>query len=463
MLFCFTDKKTNAIALEPVLTSDFTHWFAKQSVATQTWLQAQHFKAQDQQFICCPGDNAHIEKVIIGIKDWEDPWLMAAAPLSLPVADYYVTGIDDEKILTRIFTAWGKGAYQFTKYKAPTRKAARLFVDPSLVSLSAISHDIESHHVVRDLISTPCEDMTPADLAEYAQALAKQYDAKFHCIVGDDALTKENLHAIVAVGRAACVASRLIDFTWGDEQDPHVTLIGKGVCFDTGGLNIKPGRGMALMSKDMGGAAHVLGLAKRIMSNQLKIHLRVLVPAVENAIAGNSYRPGDIIASHSGKSIEIVDTDAEGRLVLADAISYALSTADKPDVLIDFATLTGAARVAVGTDIAAYFTNDETLASQLQVQVDTWRDYMWRLPLFQAYRQEIDSVHANIRNCTASGYGGAIIAALFLQDFIDSSLPWLHIDLMAWNSQAKPGRPIGGEAMGLTSVYQWLASCYANR
>jgi len=260
--------------------------------------------------------------------------------------------------------------------------------------------------------------------------------------------------AIFTVGRASYNSPRLIDIQWGDKKAPKLTLVGKGVCFDTGGLNLKPNNGMLLMKKDMGGAAHVLGLAKMIMQANLPVCLRVLIPAVENAISGDSFRPGDIITMRNGKTVEITDTDAEGRLILADALVEACS--EKPDLLIDFATLTGAARVAVGTEIAALFTNNDILAKSIASFAQQNNDPIWRMPLYRDYLRLLDSQVADMTNCANTSYGGAITAAVFLQEFLDAEIPWMHFDIMAWNVLPRPGHPVGGEAMGLRAVFEYL-------
>ncbi|MDH5558516.1 MAG: leucyl aminopeptidase family protein, partial [Alphaproteobacteria bacterium] len=300
-------------------------------------------------------------------------------------------------------------------------------------------------------------DMGPADLAQAAQDLAGEFNAEFAVTVGEE-LLERNYPAIHAVGRAAAVAPRLIDMRWGDPGHPRVTLVGKGVCFDTGGLDLKPSRGMALMKKDMGGAATVLGLARMIMATGLPVRLRVLVPAVENSVSGNAMRPRDILQTRKGLTVEVGNTDAEGRLVLADALTEAMT--DKPDLLLDFATLTGAARAAVGTGIAAMFTPDDNLAADLYRHSVVEDDPVWRLPLWKPYRRMIDSKVADINNSGDSPYAGAITAALFLSEFVDEGLSWAHFDIMAWNPSPRPGRPEGGEAMAMRAAFSAIKERY---
>jgi len=303
----------------------------------------------------------------------------------------------------------------------------------------------------------PTCDLGPNELEEVAADLAKAFDATISVTTGDDLLTK-NLNTIHAVGRAAEKEPRLIDVTWGDEKHAKVTLVGKGVCFDTGGLDIKPSGAMLTMKKDMGGAAHVLGLGQMIMESGLKIRLRILIPAVENNIAGNAFRPGDIITSYEGTTIEVGNTDAEGRLVLCDAL--ALANEEKPDLIIDFATLTGAARVALGADVPPFFTDDEQLNIDLPKYSLAEHDPLWPLPLYAPYKKLLNSTVADLNNVASSGFGGAITAALFLKHFVGNNIPWIHFDVYAWNATTRPGRPKGGEAMGIRAIFEYLTNKY---
>jgi leucyl aminopeptidase len=310
--------------------------------------------------------------------------------------------------------------------------------------------------LVRDLENQPANHMMPQHLAVAAEQLARTFEADFSEIVGE-ALLEQNYPAIHAVGRASAHAPRLLKLQWGKPEHPAVTLVGKGVCFDTGGLDIKPSQYMRLMKKDMGGAAHVLGLARLIMQLQLPVHLRVLIPAVDNAIGGDAFRPGDILATRAGKSVEVDNTDAEGRLVLCDALADAVS--HKPDLLLDFATLTGAARVALGTEIPVFFSNNQALTAKLQAVSAEAEELIWNLPLHRPYFEQLKSGCADLTNSGGS-YGGAITAALFLNEFVPESIPWAHFDVMAWNTRERAGRPVGGEAMGLFAVYHYLeATC----
>jgi leucyl aminopeptidase len=308
--------------------------------------------------------------------------------------------------------------------------------------------------LARDLANTPAGDLGPEELAGEAMRVAKAAGARHRVIVGDDLLA-ENYPTIHAVGRASTRAPRLVDIVWGDEAAPKVTLVGKGVCFDTGGLDLKTASGMRLMKKDMGGAAIVLGLAQAIMDTGLPVRLRVLLPCVENAVSGNAMRPLDIVRTRKGLTVEVGNTDAEGRLILCDALAEA--STENPELLIDMATLTGAARVALGPELAALFCNDQALAKGLLAAAVAEEDPMWRMPLWRPYRKMIDSKVADINNVSESTHAGAITAALYLQEFVDPGIPWAHLDVMAWNPQSRPGRPEGAEATALRALYAHIA------
>jgi len=305
-------------------------------------------------------------------------------------------------------------------------------------------------------VNTPAGDMMPEHLSEEMQALASEHGAKFSEVIGDDLLA-ENFPTIHMVGRASVHAPRMLDMTWGDENHPKLTLVGKGVCFDSGGLDLKPAAGMRLMKKDMGGAAHVLGLASLIMSTELPVKLRVLIPAVENAVSNNAFRPGDIVTTRKGLTVEIDNTDAEGRLVLCDAL--ALADDEKPDLIIDFATLTGAARVALGLEVPGFYSTDDEFAADLMQQGDITEDAVWRLPLHQDYASYLKGSISDLVNCSPTPFGGSITAALYLQNFVENS-SWVHFDVGAWNDRPRPGRPKGGEAMGIRAVLQALQNRY---
>ena len=350
---------------------------------------------------------------------------------------------------------FGLACYRFERYKKRDRGLPTL-VWPTGADKADVTRQLEATFLGRDLVNTPAEDMGPTALAEAARKLARQHGARCTVTVGDKLLEK-NYPTIHTVGRAAADAPRLIDLRWGRPSDPKVTLVGKGVCFDSGGLDIKPAGGMLLMKKDMGGAAIVLGLAHAIMSAGLRVRLRVLVPAVENAISGNAFRPLDVIRTRKGITVEVGNTDAEGRLILCDALAEASS--ERPELLLDYATLTGAARVALGTELPALFSSSDAWADEL---IDAGRevhDPYWRMPLHRPYRRQLESRVADMSNVGGS-YGGAITAALFLAAFVDPEVAWSHVDVMAWNLDNQPGRPAGGEPMGLRAAYEALARRY---
>ncbi|MCC8987007.1 MAG: leucyl aminopeptidase family protein, partial [Candidatus Contendobacter sp.] len=410
-------------------------------------------------FSLVPGPDGQLRAVVAGIKDADDLWALGGLPASLPEGDYRLEAAFAPRQLDRLTLGWALGAYQFARYKTPKRTMARLALDPRCDS-DRIRRWIDAVQLVRDLINTPAEDLMPEHLAETVQALGQQFGATVAQTIGDELLTG-NFPLIHAVGRASAHPPRLLDLRWGDPHHPKLTLVGKGVCFDTGGLDLKPSSAMRLMKKDMGGAATALGLARLIMSAHLPVRLRVLIAAVDNAVAGNAFRPGDVIRSRRGLTVEIHNTDAEGRLILCDALTEAGS--EQPDILIDFATLTGAARTALGTAMPALFCNDETLATDLLSAAAREQDPLWRLPLHQPYREMLDSKIADIANAADSSYAGAITAALFLKEFVQERIPWAHFDLMAWNLKTRPGQPEGGEAMAMRAVFGWLEQHYGSQ
>ena len=353
----------------------------------------------------------------------------------------------------RLLLGWGLGAYRFVRYKPADRPAARLLIDPED---EPVLDEVEAVALCRDLVNTPAGDLLPHDLEHEARTLASACDMQVAVTTGAD-LLRENFRVIHAVGRASASEPRLIDLRWGDPAHPRVTLVGKGVCFDSGGLDLKSATGMRWMKKDMGGAAHVLGLARLIATRRLPVALRVLVPAVENAVASNAYRPGDVLRAYDGTTIEVDNTDAEGRLILCDAL--ALARQEESELIVDFATLTGAARVALGTELPAMFATHDAVAQGISDAGQRCEDPVWRLPLHAPYRNLLDSGIADVVNAPATPQGGAITAALFLERFVGDT-PWVHFDIMAWNQRARPGHPVGGEAMGLRAVHGYLADRY---
>jgi len=456
MLNCFvtqTDTLATPILLLP--QKQTADWLAQQNEFTRNWLHAtNNLRLDAGTVLLLPNSDGKLSRIVCCIADERDLWSVAALPFSLPPGTYSLERVPDE---VRFCLAWGLGAYQFTRYKASTKTPAQLLLsDPA--KAAQIFNIVESTYWVRDLINTPTDDLGPSELAHEAVLLAKDYGAKLSQVIGPE-LLKQNYAMIYTVGRASDDAPRLVDLHWGSKSHPKLTLVGKGVCFDTGGLNLKPSSNMALMKKDMAGAAHALGLARMVMQAKLPVCLRVLLPMVENAVSGGAYRPGDVIKSRKGLTIEIGNTDAEGRLVLADALAEAVT--DQPDLLIDFSTLTGAARVALGTELAALFTNRDELAEKLQRHAEEEFDPLWRLPLYKPYRELLNSSIADMNNASSDGYGGAITAALFLKEFVPEEIPWIHFDMMAWNLKGRAGRPVGGEAHTLRALFAYLQSRFA--
>jgi leucyl aminopeptidase len=447
-----------SVNLTLIQTEELQPWLANQSELIKNWIRQTGFMAKPDTVCLIPTSNAQLAQVLAGCKRVDDFWAVGALPKLLPPGNYTLTNTLTPKQHQHIGIAWELGAYQFERYKKSDKTLAKLTGQPDKHQ-ELINHFVQSQYLVRDLINTPMEHMGPAELAAAADTLCATFSgASIKHIVGDELLT-QNYPAIHTVGRASAHKPRLIDLRWGNPSHPKLTLVGKGVCFDSGGLDLKPASNMLIMKKDMGGAAHVLGLGRLIMATNLPVSLRVLIPAVENAVSANAYRPGDVINTRKGLTVEIGNTDAEGRLVLADALTEAVS--EQPDLIIDFATLTGAARVAMGTDVPAFFTDNNALANQLMQHAENEQDPLWRLPLYAPYRSLLDSPIADINNAGSGSYGGAITAALFLKEFVPAATPWIHLDLMAWNLSNRPGRPEGGEAMGLRAIYQMLCEKYS--
>lgn len=455
-------KPTNsaAIPILPLIVGDhFLSWIAKQSAERQNWLQATQFTAKPGSFLLIPNAQGGLEAVLLGLTDSSDFWALGALPGKLPLGEYRLDDVlclFTAEDLWRAHLAWGLGCYRFDVYKKTKTALPSLAIDGSC-DLSDLELWKAAYFQVRDLINTPAQDLAPLDLAKHAEQLAKQFKAKIHVIEGE-ALQKQGFNAIYTVGKAASRASCLVDLTWGDTSAPKLTLVGKGICFDSGGLDIKNSAGMLTMKKDMGGAALCLGLARLIMGKQLPIRLRVLLACAENAVDGNSYRPGDVIRMRNGRSVEVTNTDAEGRLVLADGLAYACE--EKPDLLLDFATLTAAARVALGPDLPAIFSNHQKTANDVLAAAEITQDYLWQLPLHQRYKNYLASSVADIANASSNGFAGTIVAALFLQQFVDPSVNWLHVDSFAWNQEELPGRPKGGEALALRALFHYLVESF---
>jgi len=422
--------------------------------AQQTFLEATGFEPKPGRTAILPDAKGAVGAVLFGIEAEDahhrDPLLVGKLPGQLPAGLYHFA--NDPGDLTRAAFAWIAGQYRFSRYKKGSAKEV-LFVVPSGVDGEAVTQAAEATTIARDLINTPANDLGPAELETAIRDLAKRHRAKVTAIVGDD-LLKQNFPMIHAVGAASPRAPRLVDLVWGNEKHPKVTLVGKGVCFDTGGLDLKPSSSMLLMKKDMGGAAAAIGLAHMIMAARLPVRLRLLVPAVENAVAGNAFRPGDVFPTRKGLTVEIGNTDAEGRLILCDALT--LADEEAPVILADFATLTGAARVALGPDLPPVYTHDDALAAELAAAGMAVGDPVWRLPLWQPYASGLDSKVADMNNVTTGGFAGSITAALYLARFVEKAGSWLHADVFGWVPSEKPGRPQGGEMQAARALFEVL-------
>ncbi|MGQ0685267.1 leucyl aminopeptidase family protein [Bradyrhizobium sp.] len=427
------------------------------SAEGQKFAAASGFAAKPGKCLLVPAADGAIAQAIFGLEEESaksrDPFRVGALPGLLPAGTYRFANAPHDARLAAL--AFALGSYRFARYRKADKPDVRL-VPPDGVDAAELTRIVEAAFLARDLINTPSNDMGPAELEAAARDVAKRFGAKFGCIEGHE--LKQDFPLIHAVGMASTRSPRLIDFTWGDAAHPRVTLVGKGVCFDTGGLDLKPSSGMLIMKKDMGGAANVLALAQMVMDAKLKLRLRVLIPAVENAVAGNAFRPLDIFKSRKGITVEIGNTDAEGRLVLADAL--ALADEEKPDLLVDLGTLTGAARVALGPDLPPFYTNDETLASDVARLARQENDPLWRMPLWPAYDSWLDSKVADITNAPSGSFAGSITCALFLQRFVETAKSWLHVDIFGWTPSAKPGRPEGGECQAARAIYKLLSERY---
>ncbi len=442
--------------LRVITRAEYTDWVNHQTQTVQDWLENLRFSPEVGKTVLIPQENHHLLALVIRGESVMDS--LAAAYDCLPAGDYYSEGLTGFDFIQAAI-GWGLQGYKFERYKKNrTSFSKRLIVSDQ--ALEIILNYCQAHYLIRDLINTPAEDMGPSELALWAEKIAQESNAQFECITGQDLLNK-NFPAIHAVGRASDDEPRLIQFSWGNPKNPKVTLIGKGVCFDTGGLDLKDAEGMRWMKKDMGGAAHVLGLAKLIMAAQLPIYLTVYIPAVENAVAGNAYRPGDVIKTRKGLTVEIGNTDAEGRVILSDALC--LASENQAELIIDFATLTGAARVALGADLPALFSNDQKFSSLILEMGLKYEDPLWPMPLHQPYKAHLKSNIADLNNMSKVSYGGAITAALFLENFVGENITWCHIDLMAFNTSSRPGKPEGGEAMALRAVFHAIEKKYGTQ
>ncbi len=442
-----------------VTEAGLQEWLARQPASAAAWVRANGFQAERNRVLAIPEEGGGIGGALVGLGPLRHPeeiklWHAAGLSDRLPPQTYHLKSPLPPPAATHFVLGWLVGAYRLSRYRsalAPARRAT--LVPPAGADVRYAEVAFEATTLARDLINCPANDLGPAELAEAAVELADRFGARARILVGDE-LQLHDYPLVHAVGAASPRLPRLVDFRWGEKQAPRVTLVGKGVCFDTGGLDLKPSAGMLLMKKDMGGAACVLGLAHMLMSLGAPIQLRVLIPAVENSIGGRAYRPGDILRTRKGLTVEVGNTDAEGRLVLADALTEADS--ERPDLLIDLATLTGAARVALGPELPAAFGTDETVLAALRSHGDAEADPVWPMPLWTGYEEELASKNADLSNVATTPFAGSIIGALFLKRFVTATPSWLHVDLYAWNPKERPGRPVGAEAQCVRSLYRLI-------
>ncbi|HEY4124990.1 MAG TPA: leucyl aminopeptidase family protein [Rhizomicrobium sp.] len=453
----FAPRAKGAVPLHAVTAAGLPKFLGQRDKRHAQWLRQSGFTAKEGEIRLIPDEAGGISAAVLGLGKGEDSLALAAFSESLPAGTYVLGDVPAPFGGTNVLIAWALGTYSFTRYRKAKRETPKL-VPPKDGDAAEASRIAQGIFLARDLINTPANDMGPAELAAAAKALAKTHGAKISIIEGE-ALRKQNFPLIVAVGQGSDRAARLIDISWGPAKAPKVTLVGKGVCFDSGGLDLKPSSAMLTMKKDMGGAATVLGLAHMIMDAKLKLRLRVLIPAVENSVSANAYRPGDVFSSRKGLTVEIGNTDAEGRLVLADALT--LADDEKPDLLIDLATLTGAARSATGMELPPFFTDDETLAADFAASGKQVNDNVWRLPLWRGYESALNSDIADLTNNPNYNLAGAITAALFLNRFVEKAKSWMHLDIPAWNDRPRPGRRKGAEANTARALYALLKSRYA--
>ena len=450
----FEPGSEKALPLFAVLQNDVSTFLKRLPPAHSAWLRATGFAAKDGELSLLPGEAGELAGAVLGLGKGRDRHALALFSERLPSGIYRLDNVPAEFAGARALYAWAIGTYRFERYRSRSPGAGRRedprLVVPEGVDAEAISKVAEGVFLARDLVNTPANDMGPAELEQAVRNVAEAHGAAIHVIEGD-ALLNADYPLIHTVGRASPRAPRLIDLTWGEDQDPKLTLVGKGVCFDTGGLDLKSASGMATMKKDMGGAACALGLAKMIMASAIPVRLRVLIPAVENSVSGTAYRPGDVLPSRKGLFVEIGNTDAEGRLVLADALAEADKEA--PILMFCLATLTGAARAATGMEVPPFFTDDDDLAADLMNKGLEENDAVWRLPLWRSYETAIDSSIADVNNAPEYPLAGAITAALFLDRFVSKTKSWAHFDIPAWTDRPKPGRRRGAEANAIRAMF----------
>jgi leucyl aminopeptidase len=452
----FARSARTATPLHAVTTAGLKAFLARLPKRDAAVLKATGFAARDGELKLIPNASGGLAAAVLGLGKGEDFYALANFSEQLPAGTYRFADVPKAQGGANGALAWALGTYQFTRYKKGKAQGAKLSL-PKDVDGEEVSRIAEAVAFGRDLIATPPNDMGPEELAGAVRDLAKKHGAKFSVTVGE-ALLKESYPLIHAVGKGSARAPRLARLVWGRAGAPKVTLVGKGVCFDTGGYDLKPAAGMLSMKKDMGGAAAVLAVADMIMGAKLDIRLSVFVPAVENSVSGTAYRPSDVFPSRKGLTVEIGNTDAEGRLVLADAIAEA--DEDAPELLIDIATLTGAARVATGFELPPFFTDDEALAADLMTHANATQDWMWRMPLWRGYEPTLSSSVADLTNNPNYGYAGAITAALFLNRFVEKAKSWVHLDIAAWIDRPRPGRRAGAEVTTARALYALIKARY---
>jgi leucyl aminopeptidase len=452
--FAAPSQVATAHPLHLVQRDAYAGWRAARPAAVQAWLDAQQFDGSAGTAMAWPDKDGHLAGAALGIGEPLDPFSYAHAPFALPAGDWHTVADVDAATAAAVQLGWGMGCYRFTRYKAAMRAPARLIGD-----FDAACFDILAACTrVRDLVNTPTEHMGPDELEAVTRDIATTHGAGITVIAGEDLLT-HNYPAIHAVGRASHRAPRLIELLWGDASHPHVVIVGKGVCFDSGGLDIKSAAGMRNMKKDMGGSAHAIALAELIMARKLPLRITLLVAAVENSIGPNAFRPGEVIATRKGVSVEIDNTDAEGRLVLGDALTRAGEL--QPALIMDFATLTGAARIALGPDLPALYSNDDAVANAWLEAGQRCRDPLWRMPLWRPYLRYLTSGIADLANASNTTMAGSVTAALYLERFVAEGQPWAHVDVYAWNDSDRAGKPAGGEAQSLRAAFAMLQERYA--
>lgn len=455
-LTCFTQEKSNdSLSVYIIKKENFSNWLKEQSNFLQNFVK--QFDS-NKTILIIPNLDGNIDKVICLVS--ESMFSIAELPGQIPSGNYHIE-YSDIKDLSLYYTAFALACYKFEKYKSKSSLSdVKLFLPREY---QHILINAEANYLVRDMITTPAEDMGPADISAVIKKLANEFDAKFEEIVGEG-LAEQGYMGVYTVGKGSHRPPRLVRLNWGDEKHPKTSIVGKGVAFDTGGVDVKPAAGMLLMHKDMGGAANAIGLAYMIMKYNLPVSLSLVIPTVENAIDAKSYRPSDIIKMKNGTTVQVTNTDAEGRLILAEPLNE--EAQKKPEYLIDFTTLTGAARVAVGTEISAFFCNNDEIANEVYKYGESMQDQVWRLPLADCYRKSLKTEFADISHCDLTPFAGAVKAALFMEHFVgedDNAPTWIHFDMMAWNPSSTPGRPKGGEMMAVRAMFELLKNKYETK